>query len=102
VVTTLKNENGFVIAYCEWRLVGPSGYEVDHGEYIWINDMWVHESMRNKSLVNQFIDEIMRIVPQAKACYFQRKDVSEKVRIYNRNNWERRRRTTDALMLRRN
>lgn len=96
MITSLKDSEGKIIAYCEWRLVGPSGYEVPSGQYIWVNDMWVHEGCRFKNKVGRIVDEIMRMVPQAQYCYFQRKDVSEKVHIYTRSQWERRRKAYEV------
>jgi hypothetical protein len=98
MVTTLKDDAGKVIALCEWRLVGQSGQEVPSGEYIWVNDCWVHEEFRMKHRINRIIDEIMRTVPTAKYCYFQRKDVSRKVHLYSRSQWERRRNSYDNLI----
>lgn len=98
MVTTLKNEDGYVIALCEWRLVGASGYEVPNGEYIWINDMWVHEDYRHIHKVNRIIDEIMCLVPEAKYAYFQRKNKNERLRIFTRAQWERRRNTHDIMI----
>lgn len=91
MITTLKDGDGKVIAYCEWRLVGPSGYEVPNGEYVWINDCWVHWSFRMKNKIKRIIDEVMRAVPMAKYCYFQRKNVDEKIHIWTRDQFERRR-----------
>jgi len=91
MITSLKDSEGRIIAYCEWRLVGPSGLEVPSGEYIWVNDMWVHPAFRRAHKVNRIIDEIMRGCPQAKYCYFQRKDVSDRLRLYTREQFERRR-----------
>jgi len=91
MITTLRNSDGLVYALCEWRLVGPSGYEVPNGVYIWINDIWVHEDYRGQHKVNRIIDEIMRTIPEAKYCYFQRKNHNDKVRIYTRTQFERRR-----------
>ena len=91
MITSLKDTDGKIVAYCEWRLVGNSGLEVPSGEYIWVNDMWVHPAFRNHGKVNRIIDEIMRDYPQAKYCYFQRKDVSDRLRLYTREQFERRR-----------
>lgn len=93
MITNVKDSDGKIIAYCEWRLVGPSGNEVPNGEYIWINDMWVHPSYRFKNQINRIIDEIMRLVPQAKYGYFQRKDKNMKLHIFTRDQFERRRMT---------
>lgn len=97
MITSLKDTDGRIVAYCEWRLVGPSGYECENGEYIFVNDCWVHEGFRMKNRINRIIDEIMRLVPQAKYCYFQRKSKNEKVRIYTRTQWERRRNAYEKI-----
>jgi len=91
LLTSLKDNEGKIISYCEWRLVGESGLEVPSGKYVWVNDFWVHEKYRNKNKVNRMIDEIMRIVPQAEYVYFQRKNVSDKIHIYSRSQMERKR-----------
>jgi hypothetical protein len=91
LLTSLKDNDGRIIAYCEWRLVGPSGQEVPSGEYVWVNDCWVHKEFRMTGRIERIIDEILRSVPQARYCYFQRKNVSEKVHIYTREQFERRR-----------
>ena len=96
MITTLKNNDEFVIAYCEWRLVGNSGLETPAGKYIWVNDIWVHPLYRSTYRVNLIIDEVMRIVPQADYCYFQRKDVNNKLHMYSRRQWERRRHAYDS------
>lgn len=97
MVTDLKDSEGRIIAFCEWRIVGPSGYEVPNGEYIWVNDCWVHEKYRFKNKVGRIVDEILRMVPQAQYCYFQRKDVSDKLHIYSRRHWERRRKAYEVI-----
>lgn len=86
-----EDSEGRVIAYCEWRLVGQSGYECENGTYVYVHDLWVHESVRHQGLVNEIINEIMTIVPQAEYCYFQRKDYNERVRLFTRAQMERRR-----------
>lgn len=91
MITSLKDSEGKIIAYCEWRLVGQSGLEVPCGEYVWINDCWIHPSVRFRGGVNRIIDELMREAPTANYGYFQRKDVNDKVHIWSRRQWERRR-----------
>jgi hypothetical protein len=91
MITTLKDNDGKVEAYCEWRLVGQSGYECPNGKYVYVHDLWVHESVRHQHLVNEIINDIMTLVPQAEYCYFQRKDYNERVRLFTRSQMERRR-----------
>lgn len=98
MVTTIKDDDGKIVTYCEWRLVGQSGYETPSGKYIWVNDLWVHESVRHTQRVGRIIDEIMRLVPQAEYCYFQRKDKNIKLRLFSRRQWERRRVSHDPLI----
>lgn len=97
MLTALKDDDGKVIAYCEWRLVGPSGYEVPNGQYIWINDIWVWPGLRNTGRIKRIIDEIMRLAPDAKYGYFQRLDYNTKIRIFPREQFERRRMIYDFL-----
>lgn len=99
MVTSLKDDEGRIIALCEWRLVGPSGYEVENGHYIWVNEIWVHRSFERTSRINRIIDEIMRFVPQAKYCYFKRAKYGERMKIFTREQWERRRMAYDNLVL---
>ena len=89
-----EDAEGRVIAYCEYRLVGQSGYECPNGKYIYVHDLWVHESVRHQHLVNEIINDIMTLVPQAEYCYFQRKDYNERVRLFTRSQMERRRMKT--------
>ena len=91
MVTNIKDTEGRIVAIAEWRLVGDSGLECTNGRYIWLNDIWIHDAYRNKRLLNRIIDEIMTIVPEAQYCYFQRKDINDKIHIYSRRHWERRR-----------
>jgi hypothetical protein len=85
------DSEGRIIAYCEWRLVGQSGYECPNGKYVYVHDIWVHESVRHQHLVNEIINDVMTLVPQAEYCYFQRKDYNERVRLFTRSQMERRR-----------
>lgn len=91
MITALKSPDGFIIGYCEWRLVGQSGLEVPCGEYVWVNDCWIHPSVRFRGGINRIFDEILRLAPTAQYGYFQRKDVNETVHIWTRTQFERRR-----------
>jgi len=91
MLTKSHDSEGRIIAYCEWRLVGQSGYECPNGKYVYVHDIWVHESVRHQNLVNEIINDVMTLVPQAEYCYFQRKDYNERVRLFTRSQMERRR-----------
>jgi hypothetical protein len=98
MITTLKDDIGRIIAYCEWRLVGQSGYDKEDGEYVWINDIWVHQDFERTKRINRIIDEIMRIAPSAKWGYFVRGKYGFRKKMFSREQFERRRNTYDALV----
>ena len=92
MLTKYHDDNGRIIAYCEWLRVGKSGYTDDMGEYIWVQDMWVHEAYRFQHKVADIIDAVMTKVPEAKYCYFNRdKNGKSCLRIFTREQMERRR-----------
>lgn len=98
MITSLKDEQGRIICYAEWRLVGPSGYDVENGEYVWLSDLWVHQDFERTKRINRIIDEIMRIAPTAKWCYFTRGKYGFRKKIFSREQFERRRNTYDTLV----
>ena len=99
MVTTLKDEEGRVIALAEWRLVGKSGFDKVAGEYVWVNDLWVHKEFEKMNRINRIIDEIMRLVPEAKYCYFKRGKYHDRLKMFTREQWERRRQAYDSLIV---
>jgi hypothetical protein len=90
MITTIKDEDRKVICFCEWRLVGQSGFEMENGKYVWVNDLWIHESVRGQSKLYDIIEDIFAIVPETtEYCYFQRKEHNNRVRIFTRSQMER-------------
>jgi len=91
MVTTSKDENGKIIAYCEWRQVGPSGFDVQDGPYLYIADLWIHEDYRGLGFLIEIIDKILVLAPSAKACYFTHKKYGDRMsRLWKREGFERR------------
>ena len=84
------DSDGKIIAICEWRLVGQSGYDMENGKYVWVNDLWIHESVRGQNKLYEIIDDIFALVPETtEYCYFQRKEHNNRVRIFTRRQMER-------------
>ena len=91
MITTLKDELGKVIAFCEWRLVSKSGFDKIDGEYVWVNDTWIHPDYSFKRL-NRLIDEVMsKVPPSAKYAYFLRGKYKDRMKMFSRKYWEKRR-----------
>ena len=92
MLTKYHDDDGRIIAYAEWLRVGQSGYTQDNGDYIWVQDMWVHEEYRFQHKVADIIDSVMSKIPEAKYCYFNRdKNGESRLRIYTQAQMERRR-----------
>jgi|SRR3990167_3887419 len=74
MITTVKNENRFVIAYMEARVVGQSGFDKLYGEYLYIADLWIHESHKNDwSIFRELMNKTFRKAWSVKWIYFQRR-----------------------------
>ena len=97
MVTSLKDEDGKIVCYCEWRLVGKSGFDKVNGEYIWVNDLWVHPKYERTSRINRIIDEVMRMVPSATHCYFKREKYNGRIKMFSREFWQRRRQSYEPI-----
>ena len=72
MIDTIKDKEGKCIAYCEWSLRDSLGFEKKDGEYIWINDMWIHEKERGNGMIKKFITSIEPKVPSARHIYWKR------------------------------
>lgn len=79
MVTTIHDDENFVIAYIEWRQVGASGFDKYGGEYIFVNDMWIHPEYRGQNLLHELISKVLLIAPEAKFCYYQRRKYDDRM-----------------------
>lgn len=52
MITVVENELGYVIAYCQWDLVNPTGALDPKGQFAWIRDMWIHKSFRRSTVIS--------------------------------------------------
>lgn len=90
MLTYLKDRDGKIEAFCEWKLVGQSGYEMENGKYLWVNDLWIHESVRNEGRLGMLIEEIFAVVPdETQICYFKRSRHSPAIHTYTREQMAR-------------
>lgn len=73
----------------EWRQVGQSGFDKFQGEYIWINDLWVHPEYDGSTCIRQIIEDILSKALDAKFCYFTRQKYNGRMsRLWKRENFE--------------
>lgn len=86
MISTVKDDNDRVVAYLEWRQVGQSGIDKFRGEYLWINDLWIHPDYNSRwdvyrDLMNQTLFKAM----DTKWMYFRRQKYGGRVsRLYSR------------------
>lgn len=55
MISSLKNGNGFIYAYIEWEILDAFGQFKDFGEYIYIQNLWVHENFQNSRAIKELI-----------------------------------------------
>jgi len=94
MVFAKQDNEGKVIAWAEIRLVDETGREDAKGVYVWIHDVWVHESCRTRNKFNkamkEFIAEGRDRFPQAGFIYWTRGKHGKRMSLYNRKNILRR------------
>ena len=74
MVNVVSDENDKVIAYMEWRQVCRSGFDKLGGEYIWINDLWIHRSHKNDfDMYRKLMRQVFFHTKDAKWLYFNRR-----------------------------
>lgn len=56
MIVTIKNNEGFISGFFEWDVVNEHGVPSDIGFYMYVRDLWVHPSYRNKNHLERLID----------------------------------------------
>jgi len=88
MVSVSKDDQGRVIGYIEWRQVGQSGFDKLRGEFIWINDFWIHPEYRNGYVFRQLVNMILFKAQDAKWCYFKREKYNGRMsKLYKREDF---------------
>lgn len=85
MITVVKNNEQYVISYIEWKQVGQSGFDKFHGEYVWINDLWIHENHSyDWSIFRELIRGVFDKAVGAKEIYFKRMKYAGRLKSYSR------------------
>jgi hypothetical protein len=58
MVTVLRNQGGYVLAFCEWYVVNDKGQFEENGSHVWINDIWIHPLERRSERFFELINLI--------------------------------------------
>ncbi len=90
MVTRIQDDKEFIIAFMEWRQCGQSGFDKFQGEYIFVNDLWIHDENRDKGLLQEMISDVLMKAPEARYCYFLRRKYRDRMsRLFKRDQFER-------------
>ena len=57
MLVTCKDNEGRVIAYTEYQIVNKFGHPCEVGEYIWINDVFIHKDYEHKHLLKYMLQK---------------------------------------------
>lgn len=63
MITRLFNDDGYIYAECEWTLTDKNGTIKNEGEYLYVQDLWIHENHRKKGTLAKLIPLIDKAVP---------------------------------------
>lgn len=58
MITTLKTDDRYVLAYILWDTVDDEGHNTPTGEYLYIYDLWIHPSHRGNGVLKNLIKQI--------------------------------------------
>jgi len=90
LISISKDNDGRVIGYIEWRQVGQSGFDKVCGEYVWLQNLWIHEQFRGKGILQELISDILMKAPDAKYGYFTREKYNHRMsKSFKRESVER-------------
>ena len=72
MISTSKDDQGRVIGLVEWRQVGQSGFDKFQGEYVWLQNLWIHPDFRGRNILHELIADVLTKAPEAQYGYFTR------------------------------
>ncbi len=58
MIIDLKNNEGFIYAYCVYQIVDENGKTKVGGKYVYIEELWIHERYR-REVLNELIAMII-------------------------------------------
>jgi hypothetical protein len=61
MIQVLENDLGYVYAYIIYQVVDKEGQFKEGGEYLYIQDLWIHERHRSTSF-NPSIEELKELI----------------------------------------
>ena len=69
MIDTIKNSDGYIVSYIEWEIVDSNGKFKTGGEYVYIQNIWIHENFKNVGLIGKMSEKIYEHPHSQKAKY---------------------------------
>lgn len=70
MIISIKDNEEKIIAYIEFWQVAESGFPKAHGEYMWVQEMWIHNDYRGKGLLKKLATKALSQHPDIKYGYW--------------------------------
>jgi len=58
LIVTVKNDEGFVTAYLEFNIVDKFGRFDDDGDYCYVAEAWVHDSLKRTHVLWELVKKV--------------------------------------------
>jgi len=78
-----KNEDGYVYAYVDYRIVNQDGTDNKEGIYCYVWNIWVHPKYRRKDVLKEWLDVERIKFPLVKWLYFKRSKYGGRIRMFD-------------------
>lgn len=82
MIVTKKDKQGKIIAYAEYLVVDSFGHQCGWGQYVWVNDAWVHKDYKNSNILKEFVKKEHAKLPWVKYIYWHRGKYSDRMSCY--------------------
>jgi len=91
MISSLKNDGGFIYAYIEWSVVNDLGQHENFGKFVWINDVWIHGSYRKKEELRNLIKLVYdhEFTQNSQFVYWSRGKYSDRQSLYLKKRFKR-------------
>jgi hypothetical protein len=90
MVETVKDDDGKVVSYIEWSLRDANGKEDSNGAYVFVRDLWIHNSLRfSTKIIRMYVDLIISKTPTSRFVYWERHKYGDRMRLFSKEQIER-------------
>lgn len=83
MISVLHDTDNKVIAYVDFEIVDKNGNWSNNGEYCFVRYLFIHESIKDKYALKDFVMKEHSKFPSVKWLYYQRQERGDdRMRIY--------------------